>query len=95
MDSFEGDWDMSLAEITYPRRWLNSVEGHNHIYCNVEQTEGGVHINKGFYQTPDELLSKITPSIEHGDKIRIKYNHYLKKVIVRTDEGVHITFVER
>ncbi len=96
--SFEGEWEVSLAEITYPRRWLNIVEGHNHIYCNAEETEGGVHIHtipEGYYHTPDEVLAKITPLIEHSDKIRIKYNKYLQKVIVRTVEGVSITFVER
>ena len=96
--SFEGDWEVSLAEITYPRRWLNIVEGHNHIYCNAEETGGGIHIHhipEGFYQTPDDLIAKITPPIGHGDKIRLKYNKYLQKVIVRTDDDVHITFAER
>ncbi len=96
--SFDGAWEVCLAEISYPRRWLNIVEGHNHIYCNAGETEGGVHLHtipEGFYQTPDELFTKITPSIEHGDTIRIKYNKYLQKVIVRTAEGVSITFVER
>ncbi len=42
--SFMGEWEVCLAEITYTRRWLIIVEGHNHIYCDAEETEGGVHI---------------------------------------------------
>ena len=96
--SFEGEWEVSIAEITYPRRWLNVVDGHNHIYCNADEEDEGIHIHtipKGYYTTPEEMLSKISPPIEHGDLIRIKYNKYLQKMVVRTAEGVHINFAKR
>ena len=42
---FDGDWEVALAEFSYPHRWLNVIEGHNHIFCSA--VEGSqVHAHK-------------------------------------------------
>ena len=49
---FDGDWEVALAEFSYPHRWLNVIEGHNHIFCSV---------GKGIKFTFTKSLKGITP----------------------------------
>lgn len=93
--NFEGKWEVALAEMSYPRRWLNVIDGHNHIFCTAGGESVHTHlVPEGYYPTPEELLDKITPPIEHDELVRIRYNKYLQKIVVKTGEGVHITFAK-
>ena len=41
------------------------------------------------------MLTRIMPPIDHGDQIRMKYNRFIQKVVMRTVEGVRLVFAKR
>ena len=94
---FDGDWEVALAEFSYPHRWLNVIEGHNHIFCSAGEGDQ-VHVHKipeGYYPTPEDLISRIDPPISHDKLVRIKYNRFIQKIIVKTEEGVRLALAKR
>ena len=95
--SFEGDWEVALAEVTYPHRWLNVTEG-NLLACSG----GGPysrfhfhHIPEGYYSKPEELFNNFEPPIAHDGQVRFKYNKFIQKVIIKTGDGVVLKLLGR
>ena len=89
--SFEGDWEVAIAEISYPHRWLNVVEGENSVVCAVGENSSHLHrhrIPEGYYPTPEDLFKSFEPPIDHDGRIRFSYNKYIQKVILKTEGAV-------
>ena len=94
--TLEGKWEVALVEFSYPHRWFNVVDGENRILCSAESA-GEVHqhtVPEGFYPTPEDLLASITPPIEHGGLVRITYNKFIQKIVIKTDENVRIKLLD-
>ena len=88
--SFQGEWEVALAEVTYPHRWLNVTEG-NLLACSAGGTNSIIHFHhvpEGYYPTPEDLFNSFEPPIEHDGLVRFKYNKFIQKVIIKTDENV-------
>ena len=93
--SFEGDWEVALAEVTYPHRWLNVMEG-NLLACSAEDENMRFHFHRvpeGYYPTVEELLRNFEPPIEHGGLVRMRHNKFIQKVIVKTNDRATLKFL--
>ncbi len=90
---FEGDWEVGLAEFSYPHSWFNITDSKNMYGCSAGEEPRNVHehhIPPGYYQTPVEMLNIIKPSVYHDGVISMKYNKYNQKIVVKTKPGAMV-----
>ncbi len=90
---FKGDWEVGLAEFSYPHRWFNVTDAKNVYSCTGGEEHGGVHehhIPPGYYPSPVELLENIKPSIDHDGLVGMKYNTFNQKIVIKTKPDVMV-----
>ena len=88
---FEGDWEVGLAEFTYPHRWFNVIGTKVMYGCSAGDAPPNFHLHflpPGYYPNPVEMLENITPPPDHDGIVSIKYNKYNQKIIIKTKDGV-------
>ena len=90
---FEGDWEVGLAEFTYPHRWFNVIDTKIMYGCSAGDTAPDFHLHflpPGYYPNPVEMLENIKPPADHDGLVSIKYNKYNQKIIIKTQDDVTI-----
>ena len=93
----DGEWEVALAEIQYPRTWNNVRIHHNWIY--VRRVKSGFWnaeiIPEGFYSDVNTLVKNINQAIakqgvEHS--INLSFDNLSGKVTVEIKNGVELYF---
>ena len=72
-----GDWEVSLKEIQYPRTWNNVRNRENHFYVTGPTGVPNVYImKKGYYPSANEIIQEMKEAIDDKstkDSIDIQY----------------------
>lgn len=90
--TFQGAWDVALAEVTYPHRWYNVHEDTKYFYMlnHEEVTWQHKYIPMGFYGNPSELVKSMKDA-SYEDQISINYSKRSEKVNITIKDGAKMT----
>lgn len=96
----EGEWEVGLVEIQYPRTWYNVHKGDVWLRLSLYAEDNRVDMPAGYYDNPAKFIRilKEIMVIELGKKhenfFRIRYDDASKKVSLDVNKGVTITLSE-
>lgn len=99
--NLNGEWEVGLAEMQYPRTWINVREGQHWIYFR-----GGAHemvnadkIPIGYYDTVQDLIDEIHQALERLStqaalNIRLSYEKIANRVKFTIKNGASILVMD-
>ena len=96
----DGEWEVALAEIQYPRTWNNVRNRENGIY--VIPSRGSIpqakHIPVGYYSDMNTLIKNINGAIaeagqEAKNNIKFTYDSLSGRVHIEIKNGAQVTFL--
>jgi len=92
----EGEWEVCLNEIQYPRTWNNVRHIQNHFYIRDPSGIPSVYIlEAGYYPTVEDIIQGIKSSIDdktHYDNVDLTYNKITRRVTVEIKNGYSMIF---
>lgn len=81
-----GEWEVGLAEITYPRRWYN-VPHDSMFHFTLDESAGKSWsvktIKQGYYETPRDLLRHMFKGEKMEGKLDFDYSNMSQKVTLQ------------
>jgi len=91
-----GDWEVCLKEIQYPRIWSNVRKKENHFYVTDPSGIPTAYIMKeGYYPSADEIIQGIKEVIDDKtakDSIDLQYDRITRRFTVLVTNGYSIMF---
>jgi hypothetical protein len=78
-----GQWEVALVEVSYPRTWYNITAGQCYatIHDKRDNTATDVHIPEGYYHNVEEILSILNDAFhEFGNVTNASFNSRSRKV---------------
>lgn len=91
-----GEWEVCLKEIQYPRTWSNVRKKENHFYVTDPSGVPTVYIMKeGYYPSANEIIQGIKEVIDDKtakDSIDLQYDRITRRFTVTPTNGYSIMF---
>ena len=91
---FAGEWEVGLAEITYPRRWYNVQYDTKFAYMTHDRSDDSDQdhslitkkIKRGYYASPNDLLRQMFKDEDLLGKVEYEYSTVSQKVTLKVLE---------
>ena len=96
----DGEWEVALAEIQYPRTWNNVKNRENGVYVipSTGNTPQAKHIPVGYYPDMTTLIKNINGVIAEAgqqakDNIMFSYDSLSGRVHIEIKNGAQVSFL--
>ena len=97
----EGEWEVALAEIQYPRTWNNVGERQNRVYVfpAAGKLPQAKSIPEGYYADIKTLIENINQAIasagkEASENIKFSYDGLSGRVLIEIKNGAKVSFLD-
>lgn len=91
--NLQGDWELGLAEISYPHTWQNIKNGEGWMMVKTERN--GVFVRKilhdGYYDSVKDLVNRLQEWL-NSEKISLTYDDVTHRVSLKVRRSAEIYF---
>ena len=94
----EGDWEVALVEINYPRTWYNVAGDTCKVYYRSKDDEHleSVKIPPGYYETAEEIVYELRKTLPPTilEDVHMYIKSQSRKFVINCSNGASIKFNE-
>ena len=89
-----GQWEVALAEFSYPRTWYNIVQGQCHAILHDKRDSGTtivLHVPEGYYNNIEEIVRILNEEFRvFGNRVQAGFNNQTRKVSIRLSTDISV-----